>query len=286
MIKSTQKQNIPLYYILEAAVNPADIKTNIIRENVIEGADGKKIKTVTADSILQSFETLNWNKRTYPGEVVMEGLDTNPKIQNDIRMRQWAGEWGHPEGSMTRMAQLLPEKTSHYIDKYYRQGKLLHGVVTTAPFGYGFDMYNLLFAGRPWAFSLRAFGGVDANNVALRPLTVLTFDQVNRPSHKEAYATAGDIVTKNEFTDNILRECSGTTLIESSTIVNEITNFVLDKSDNVKIARELFKLTEVNTAYDGNKNIILEGAYMGNTIKVYVPVETYIKDNYLNILRP
>lgn len=285
MIKTSRTKTFPIYFILEAAVNPDDIKTTIIRENTVIGSNGEKIKTVTADSVLQSFETLNWNGRTYPADIVMDGLDRNQKIQNDIKNKQFAGEYGHPDSKdMSRQSQILPEKTSHYIDKYWRAGHLLRAYVTTAPYGYGHWMYNTLMAGRPWGFSLRAFGGVDSNNVAVRPLTIITYDQVNRPSHKEAYATQQDVVGQNEYTDDILRECSEIIPIESKNIIKQITKFVLEHSDNIKIAKELFGLQESNGRFDSGQNVILEGTYMGNSIKVYVPVESYVREHYRKLL--
>lgn len=284
-IRTTHKNPVPLFYIVEAAVNPSDISSNIICENTIPTANGGIVKTVTADCVLQSFGVINWNQRMYPWNVVMEGLDNNAKIQNDIRRKQWGGEFGHPDSKdMARQSQIMPDKTSHYIDSYRREGNLLKAHITSAPYGHGFDMYNLLMAGRPWAFSLRAFGGVDSNNVAIRPLTVITYDEVNRPSHKEAYGTASDVVTKNEFTDSVLRESSSMILMESNTIVSEVTNFVMTRSDNIKIAKELFGLNESVATFNGKNHIILEGYYMGDRIQVSVPIETYVRDAYKDIM--
>ena len=285
MLKLVTKESFPIYYIVEAAVNPEDISTKIIRENTIESPTGQKVKTVTGEPVLQSFELLNWNGRTYPGKVVMLGLDGNPKIQNDIRKKQFAGEYGHPDSKdMVRQAIIDPAKTSHYIDKYWKDGNLLKGLVTTAPYGYGFYMYNTAMAGRPWAFSLRAFGALDSNNVALHPLTIVTFDEVNRPSHKEAYGMPEDIVKASEYTDKFLRESSQIVLMESNNIVKDITKFVLDKSDNIKIAKELFGLEESAGEFVDNK-VLLEGSYLGTSIKVYVPVESYVRQNYSKLIR-
>lgn len=286
MFTTKTKKEFPIYYIVEAAINPNDIKTEIIRENVVDTAEGKKVKTVTAESVLQSFERINWNGRSYPGSVVMRGLNEDPKIQNDIRMRQWAGEWCHPDStSPVRQSQVLDPFVSHYIDKYWQDGNLLKAHVTTAPFGYGLDMYNKLMAGRPWGFSLRAFGATDSNNVAIWPLRIITYDQVNRPSHKEAYSTRQDVISKNEYTDDFLQECSVMYPVDQSTLQKEITNFVLEKSDNVKIAKELFGLQESQGEFNDKGQVMLEGSYLGTTIRVYLPVESYIRENYMNMLR-
>jgi hypothetical protein len=285
MFTTKTRSEFPIYYIVEAAVNPGDIKTNIICENTVETAKDGKVKTVTAESVLQSFERINWNGRNYPGKVVMKGLGENPKIQNDLRMKQWPGEWCHPDSKeVIRQSQVLDPYVSHYIDKYWQEGQLLKAHVTTAPFGYGFDMYNKLMAGRPWGFSLRAFGATDSNNTAVSPLTVITYDQVNRPSHKEAYATAGDVVSKNEYTDSFLQECSLSYLVESN-ITQEITNFILERSDNIKVAKELFGLEESQGTFNDKGQVILEGSYLGTSVKVFVPVESYVKNNYRTLLR-
>jgi Prohead core protein protease. len=286
MITTTTKKEFPIFYIVEAAVNPSDIRTNIIRENVIETATGSKVKTVTAESVLQSFERLNWNGRTYPAKVVMRGLNENPKIQNDISKKQWAGEWCHPDSKdPVRQSQILDPYVSHFIDKYWQDGHLLKAHVTTAPYGYGFDMYNKLMAGRPWGFSLRAFGATDSNNVALHPLTVITYDQVNRPSHKEAYGTRDDVTSKNEYTDDFLQECSISYPVDTTKLEHQITNFILEKSDNVKIAKELFGLEESCGTFNEKGQVILEGSYLGTSITVFVPIESYIRENYRHMIR-
>jgi hypothetical protein len=285
MIKTSSKNTFPIFYIVEAAINLEDIKTEIIRENTIIGADGNKIKTVTADSTLQSFEVINWNTRRYPWAVVMDGMDNNLKIQNDIKMKQFCGEYGHPDSKeMARQSQIMPAQTSHYIDSYRKEGNLLRAHVTSAPYGFGFYMYNTLMAGRPWAFSLRAFGGVDSNNVALKPLTVITYDEVNRPSHKEAYATGKDVINTGDYTDTILRESSLMLEMDASTITQQVTNFILERSDNMKIAKEMFGLEESFATYDGKQHIMLEGNYRGNSIKAYVPIESYVRDYYKDII--
>jgi hypothetical protein len=203
-----------------------------------------------------------------------------------MKMKQWAGEWCHPDSKeIVRQSQVLDPMVSHYIDRTWQEGQLLKGSVTTAPFGYGLDMYAKLQAGRPWGFSLRAFGATDSNNVAVWPLTIITYDQVNRPSHKEAYATPADVTGKNEYTDSFLSECSVSYLMESSVITQQITNFVLEKSDNVKIAKELFGLEESAGTFNDKGQIILEGSHLGTSVKVFVPVEAYVKDNYRSMLR-
>lgn len=286
MFTHTSRNEFPIYFLMEAAVNPSDIKTTILRENSVPTADGKIVKTVTADSTLQSFDTLNWNGRRYPKNVIMNGMDGNPKIQNDIRNKQFAGEYCHPDSKeMSRQCQILGPMTSHYIDNYRAEGNLLRGHVTSAPYGYGEYMYNTLMADRPWAFSLRAFGATDSNNVALHPLTIITYDQVNRPSHKEAYATNKNLVLANSYDDNFLRECSNSIIVDSKTITQEITNFVLESSDNVKIAKDLFGLQESAGVFNEKGQIMLEGSYMGTSIKVFVPTESYVRDNYKNLLR-
>jgi len=290
MFTTITKKEFPIYYIVEAAISPDLIKTTILQENTVsgitpEGVQGK-VKTVTAESILQSFERINWNGRNYPAKVVMNGIYNNPKVQNDMRMKQWAGEWCHPDSKdVVRQSQVLDPYVSHYIDKVWQDGQLLKGHITTAPFDYGFSMYNKLMAGRPWGFSLRAFGATDSNNTAVDPLSIITYDQVNRPSHKEAYATANNVVAKNEYTDSMLQECSLAYLVETNTIQQEITNFVLEKSDNVKIAQELFGLQESAGVFNDKGQVMLEGSYLGTSVKVYLPVESYIKNNYANILR-
>lgn len=186
------------YYMLnETAVDPdlAIKKREILRENVVNAA-GKQLMTITFKQVLQSFGVRNWNGRTYSDSIVMRGIDSNPLIQTDIKNKTWGGEYGHPliskgMNEIARQMTIFPPNVCWTIDKYWKESNLLMGECTTVVGGYGEMMRDRILTGLPAMASSRALGGVDKNGGVLPGYTLITFDGVFRPSHKEAYEVMG-----------------------------------------------------------------------------------------------
>lgn len=185
------------YFLNQTMVDPelAMKKREIISENVIDTPSGK-LFTLTFKQVLQSFQVRNWNGRIYTRDIVMKALDNNPLVQNDIKMGTWSGEYGHPiiEKGMNELARqmtIFPPNACWTINKYWEEGNLLMGECTTLAGGYGDIVRDRIITNYPAMASSRAVGGVDKNGQVLPGYTVVTFDCVIRPSHKEAYQVKG-----------------------------------------------------------------------------------------------
>ena len=107
-----------LYIMSECAMNPEDVKMDILNESSIE-INGIKRKFVTIDTTLQSFEVMNWNQRIYGGDVVMNAIDGDGMIQNDLKRGQWIGEWGHPLDLSPRRQMIIYPPTSSKFSSAY-----------------------------------------------------------------------------------------------------------------------------------------------------------------------
>jgi hypothetical protein len=256
---------------------------NILQETTIDTPSGK-IPQVTIDSPLQSFEVKNWNERIYGGSLVMNSIDNDGMIQNDIKHGQWIGEFGHPlDLSPRRQVILYPPTASHRILNYRREGNLLKGHVQTLPYGYGISMANNSLHGVPAAFSLRSLGSVDIKTGRVNaPLKVITYDSVYRPSHIEAYE------------DKILSECveasndlftiisESAVMVPISETMAQITDYVKDRSNNLKMVSEIFKIDNLDCTLDecGTRmNIKID-----DETRVNVPIESMINLEYSDIL--
>ena len=220
----------------ETLVDPDLAKKHrkVLHENPVVLPDGRKLFTLTYKQVLQSFGVRNWNGRKYAEKNTMDSLNNNPLIQNDIREHTWGAEYGHPiiEKGMNELARqmtIFPPNTCNTIDKYWLEGNLLMGECTTLAGGYGEVLRDRILTGFPAMASSRAVGGVDKNGNVLPGYTIVTFDTVIRPSHKEAYMVKGSEIVNNFGAPN------GNTMSESAAridIVNDpaFKNFLLSET--------------------------------------------------------
>ena len=290
MLKSYKDDSI-VYILSECVTCDEDVSMEIINESTetTTSPDGTKIPQVTANTTLQSFNVQNWNKRIYGDDVVMESLDQDGMIQNDIKKGQWIGEFSHPlDTSPKRQMILYAPTASHRILKYWKEGNLLKGTVQTLPYGHGIDMARNALGNVPWAFSLRSLGSVDlATRRVKKPLKIITYDHVYRPSHIEAY---DDKTMLNEsvsletldFDDlkKMRDECSLVHPINES--MDDILGFVTERSQNLQIVADMFKLDSVKGTL--NESGTRMDINVDDKTTLNVPIETVIRMQYADIL--
>ena len=77
---------------------------------------------LTFNAILQSFGIRNRNRRKYMAENVMNCIQTDPYIQDQLRLNKWMGEMDHPtpsrvgeELTVNRICTPDMDRTTHYI---------------------------------------------------------------------------------------------------------------------------------------------------------------------------
>ena len=286
MIKSEPIQ----YYLLnETTVDEETTMKHreILHENIID-TPGGKLWTLTWKQVLQSFGVRNWNGRIYDKDIVMKALDTNPLIQTDIKNDTWLGEYGHPiiEKGMNELARqmtLFPPNACWKISKYWAEGNLLMGEVTTVSGGYGDMLRDRVITGLPAMSSSRAIGGVDKNGKVLPGYNVCYFDSVCRPSHKEAYMVGN-------YQTNTFQIPTGNTMTESAVAVNPIedpgfADFLLSESSSkqqINMLCDTFKL-------DYDSMVITESAVKFTRVDglkkttINIPLRNLINAEYYNL---
>ena len=259
----------------------------ILHENIID-TPGGKLWTLTWKQVLQSFGVRNWNGRIYDKDIVMKALDINPLIQTDIKNDTWLGEYGHPiiEKGMNELARqmtLFPPNACWKISKYWAEGNLLMGEVTTVSGGYGDMLRDRVITGLPAMSSSRAIGGVDKNGKVLPGYNVCYFDSVCRPSHKEAYMVGN-------YQTNTFQIPTGNTMTESAVAVNPIedpgfADFLLSESSSkqqINMLCDTFKL-------DYDSMVITESAVKFtrvdglNKTTINIPLRNLINAEYYNL---
>lgn len=284
-----------VYLICECGALPDDISATIIQENYVESPTGK-IPVITIETVLQSFNVENWNKRIYDDYVVMDALDKDPMIQHDLKHKQWCGEFGHPLDLDPRRQLIIdPATASHRILKYWKEGSLLKAHVRTLPYQWGIAMALSSLDGMPSAFSMRGMGSVDLKTRrAKAPLKIRTYDQVNRPSHKEAYedkilseSAGGIYIPKKSSVDigEIIRESAMFIPADKNKLIllEQSKDFILSKSENTKIIQDLFKIDSFENAVLSESGLYMD-IKINNGTTARMPVEKAIALQYSDIL--
>ena len=259
----------------------------LLNESSGVNSEGNSIKVVRIDTVLQSFDVPNWNNRIYGGELVINSLDNDGMIQNDIKHRQWIGEYGHPlDMDPKRAMTIYPPLSSHVILNYRREGNLLKGHVETLASGMGTMMRDRILQNVPASFSLRSLGSVDLETRRVKaPLKIITYDSVFRPSHIEAYQDsiltecAAYIPTSHNIHDIMTESTIFTPITES---MDDILSYTKEHSDSVKIVADMFKLDKIDcvlTESGTRMNIRIDDETTAN-----VPIESVINAQYADIL--
>lgn len=232
--------NQPFGYIILESDDHINEITNI------QPFDKPNLFYIRFDTILQSLDCRNRNGRNYNGDALVKGLST-PEIAELIKNNKWKGERDHPvTKDINRIAQVLSKYESHRILKWWRDGNLIRGTIETLDDGlYGTALTKNILQGENPSFSLRALAVLEKEGTTTyvrRPPRVITYDEVNLPSHKEAYAEPRKekIITNGEetMTYESVNMVNGAIAIEAT----DIKDMLISKSDNLKIVCESFDI--------------------------------------------
>ena len=276
-------KEMPFGYILLEDDNQFSEVTNIQEFNK------PNLFYIRFDTILQSLDCENRNHRNYNGDALVKGLST-PEISELIANNKWKGERDHPiTKDIQRIASVLSKYTSHRIVKWWRDGNLIRGTIETLDDGlHGTALTkNVLQVENP-SFSLRALAVLEKKgNVTFvnRPPRVITYDEVNLPSHKEAYA--------DPKKTKILSDGINQRVYESVNVVNgaiaieaaDIKDMLMRKSDNLKVVCESFDIDPATVQLiNGGKQL---SAKSGNDTLVWTLESQLVRDtaDIWNILR-
>lgn len=284
--RSLRDPNTVAYIICETS---APSQVNILRRGTEK--NGNK-RGVVLETILQSADTVNRNKRYYSVKAINSGLEA-PYIQERLRTFTWYGELSHPtKPDAARQMSYDMKNLSHIIEKYWWEGKILKGIVHSTFTSCGDDFAGLVEQGCQVAFSMRGIGPkVDKNGnitYVAPPLYIFTYDSVVHPSHPEAYMTkvineSSTINTSDNKETNLTSEDSIFELINKDKMIK---TFISENSTNLKLISDMFELNEeMEVQVSGNKKFIVKDMKDGD--KIRIKLEKGISkeiDNYLSKL--
>ncbi len=276
-----KKDNVFAYVLMEEMSEPVQIR------NVKECSKNGLLYLIF-DTVLQSFEVKNRNKRTYIGDAVMESLAA-PHVQELIKKGSFVSEYGHPlVKDMSRVTQIDPARVCGRVNSYYRTGNLLKGEFETFDDGgLGTMLTRRILQGLEPAHSLRAVAKLskdrNGNDIMNSRAHIIAYDTVILPSHVEAYRDESkDIrvvnqpIVATESTEFGSHE-------EYAFVVNEsmLTDFVMEESKNVKLIKNICEvIPETIKLTPDLKHIILKEG----TETYYVDTEDKIKHDIRNFL--
>lgn len=276
-----KKDNVFAYVLMEEMSEPVQIR------NVKECSKNGLLYLIF-DTVLQSFEVKNRNKRIYNGDAVMESLAA-PHVQELIKKGSFVSEYGHPlVKDMSRVTQIDPARVCGRVNSYYRTGNLLKGEFETFDDGgLGTMLTRRILQGLEPAHSLRAVAKLskdrNGNDIMNSRAHIIAYDTVILPSHVEAYRDESkDIrvvnkpIVATESTEFGSHE-------EYAFVVNEsmLTDFVMEESKNVKLIKNICEvIPETIKLTPDLKHIILKEG----TETYYVDTEDKIKHDIRNFL--
>ena len=269
----------PFGYIILENEGPTGQVSNL------EVVDKPHLFYVRFNTILQSLDCKNRNGRQYRGDAVEKGLST-PEIAELIANKKWKGECDHPvTKDIQRIASVLSKFESHYITSWWREGNLIKGTIESIDDGmYGTALARRVLQGENPSFSLRALAVLEKKGTTTfvnKPPRVITYDEVNLPSHKEAYAELKKEKILSDGTNTIVYESAMYKDIERNGAAlaieaGDIKDMLVHKSDNLKIVCESFDIdpSSVQITGRGSKLSLKQG---GDTF-VFALEQTLCRD--------
>jgi hypothetical protein len=233
-----------LCYIHEQTSYVSDYKGNFGYEVVPTGANRFYVKF---PAVLQSFDTMNRNGRSYDANNIMDCINNDDYIQSMLKQNSWMGEIDHPaaekkgeELTINRIANPDLKKTSHYIRKPVLHGNLLEAnIQTDSSNENGMNMAIKIVDGKivP-CFSARVLGSL--KNVMGKPVVhvnkLVTYDWVLYPSHKEAMAKITQPVMEAA---NAIKDYAGKQII----FLKELAQMAANNSKETEWLCESFDLS-------------------------------------------
>jgi len=161
------------------------MEQSILQEAEIESTkNGKAVFRLA----LQDADTPNRNKRYYPKNVLMEGINN---CMEKIKSRSFLGELDHPiptgKFDEVRQTTVLLSEVSHVVRDVEWRDNVLWGELETLDTPKGKIAYNLIKDKIGIGTSMRGMGELQHRGdykIVKGPLIIICYDLVTSPSHK------------------------------------------------------------------------------------------------------
>jgi prohead core protein protease len=260
---------------------------------------------VIAEGILQEADEINRNRRYYPVEEITAAI-MNPRQQELVSTGNFKGEAGHPlDKSLARQQKIDPQCEQIWYTKLWMDGPYVMGHFRGTNNDLGRSLNDDLKDGQKPSVSLRALGSLLNENgrATVRNMQIVTYDRVYFPSHSKAYMTklvttesAGSDGIKKYIIDegsnmfskqkevDFLSEHGNSVDTNDNFIVpltqNEINNFILSESSNIRSVLNSFDIFYESMEYDPYNRTVSMKTRLGDTI--HLNLETAVSREIMN----
>lgn len=271
----------PIGYIICESALVEDPKVNIVREDSIELPDDngeiKKHHRVVAQTILQTADVINRNRRIYPKSELFPQLESE-RTKQLLSHGMMRGENGHPlDTSLVRQQTIDNKLTSVQYTKFWTEGNYVWGEYKGTNNEYGETLDRDLREGCIPEFSLRALGSVESTpqGAVVSNLKMITYDQVIFQSDYQAFTRK--IVSEAATDKEILVPDRKDILFP---VLNEdVKRYIISESANIKMIKDSFDIfyDTINLSEDGSRVLMLSknGDFMSITLEKYISNEIY-----------
>lgn len=260
---------------------------------------------VIAEGILQEADEINRNRRYYPVEEITAAI-MNPRQQELVSTGNFKGEAGHPlDKSLARQQKIDPQCEQIWYTKLWMDGPYVMGHFRGTNNDLGRSLNDDLKDGQKPSVSLRALGSLLNENgrATVRNMQIVTYDRVYFPSHSKAYMTklvttesAGSDGIKKYIIDegsnmfskqkevDFLSEHGNSVDTNDNFIApltqNEINNFILSESSNIRSVLNSFDIFYESMEYDPYNRTVSMKTRLGDTI--HLNLETAVSREIMN----
>lgn len=270
------------YIICESGI-VEEPKVEIVREDTIEtvSPEGEPIKKrrIVAQTILQTADAINRNRRIYPKEELFPQLESERIVQL-LEHKQMFGEAGHPlDTALTRQQTIDQKLAAVRYTKFWTEGDYVWGEYKGANTQYGEALDLDLREGAIPEFSLRALGSVEptSKGAIVKNLKMITYDNVIYQSDYEAYTRK--IVSENADlyvpqNDIVLESGNGNANIFKPVMSDDIRKYIMTESSNLKLIKESFDIFFDQIELDEDGSHVIMNTKEGDCL--IISLEQYI----------
>lgn len=268
-------------------------KVNIVREDTIEYVDNvtgepKKESRIVADTILQTADAINRNKRIYPKDELFPQLESERIVQL-LSHKQMLGECGHPLDTALARQQTIDKKLAAVsYTKFWTEGDHVWGQYKGYHNEYGQAIDLELREGAIPEFSLRALGSVESTSkgAMVRNLKMITYDNVVFQSDFDAYtrkivsedASNAELILPKK--DIVLESGNGTADIFKPILPDDVKKYIIAESANMKLIKESFDVFFDSISLDEDGSHVIMNTKEGDVL--IINLEQYINNEIIN----
>ena len=285
MTKSIEEKNV-IDLSKPAMLSVEELPANLAQLMIVDE------KNRVIESTLMVLDAISRNNAQYAGDDFEKALKECTWIEEMRRNGKWMGEFEHPpkNESIERFMTVKPDRVSHRIRKWWREGNKIKGKVDFSVKPLGDQAWNWIVTGSNPSFSVRVYtqNYVEKSTpsgkkylLKMGKMIPVTFDFVTIPGFYEAYAADPDKYNIEDWkTFNKTRKKVSSNSFESWSFDFTKENFreLVLAQESVPLLQEAYKidLESADMIYTKDGLLIINPIEKGFENKqIIVPASTF-----------